>query len=60
MDDISTEQELKKRKEKGSETEVITPNKSPSWKFGLSVTFAFVVLPLLIFAGFYFGLFRNL
>lgn len=60
MDELSTEKELKKRQEKGKETEVLTPKKTPSWTFGLSVTFVFVVLPLLIFAGFYFGLFRNL
>ncbi|MGF1479163.1 MAG: hypothetical protein ACFB4I_06695 [Cyanophyceae cyanobacterium] len=36
---------------------VLTPDKTPSWKFGITLTVV-VALPLLIIAGFYFGLFN--
>lgn len=47
--------EIEQRKEKGYESPVITPEKSPTWAFGLSLTFVVVVLPLLIMAAFYYG-----
>lgn len=60
MDEISTNQEIKRRQEKGAEPEVLTPRQTPSWTFGLTTVFVFVVLPLLIIAGFYFGVLNNL
>lgn len=58
MDNPSTEQEIKKRKQKGAEPEVLTPKKTPSWQFGLSVALVFVIIPLLIFGAFYFHIFN--
>lgn len=53
---MATESNPQTKPQKGMEPDVLTPRKTPSWRFGVTITLLFLVVPLLLLLGFYFNI----